>query len=279
MENEIENTIQNYETEISTYECLTQFRESLLNSIIKSLSIHAESNGLDAGCGIGFVTKLLAETVGENGHVIGLDLSKDFIHYAKNNNQTYNIQFIEGNVNSLQFDDNSFDWLWSVDTIWPGPKELGCPAENPLPIIKEFNRVIKPGGSVFILFWSSQKLLPGYPLLEARLNTTSSATAPFINGMEPKNHILNGRYWLEKVNFKDIIVKTYLGDIIAPLSKNDRHALNILFEMFWGESQSEVSKGDWKDFKRLCDPNSDDYILNNQHYYGFYTYTLFKGTK
>ena len=165
MENEIENTIQNYETAISTYECLTKFREPLLNSIIKSLSIPAESNGLDAGCGIGSVTKLLAETVGENGHVIGLDLSKDFIHYAKNNNQTDNIQFIEGNVNSLQFDENSFDWLWSVDTVWPGPKELGCPAENPLPIIKEFNRVIKQGGSVFILFWSSQKLLPCYPLL------------------------------------------------------------------------------------------------------------------
>jgi len=38
MENEIENTFQNYETEISTYECLSKFGEPLLNSIIKSLS-------------------------------------------------------------------------------------------------------------------------------------------------------------------------------------------------------------------------------------------------
>ena len=279
MENEIENTIQNFETEIHTYECLSKFRKSLLDSIIKSLSIPAESNGLDAGCGIGSVTKLLAETVGENGHVIGLDISKDFIQYAKNNNQTDNIQFIEGDINSLHFNDNSFDWLWSVDTVWPGPKELGCPAEDPLKIIEEFYRVIKPGGFVFILFWSSQKLLAGYPLLEARLNTTSSATAPSINGMKTINHILNGKYWLEKADFKDILVKTYLGDIIAPLSKNDRNALNILFQMFWGESESEVAEIDWKNFKRLCDPNTDNYILNNQHYYGFYTYTLFRGKK
>ena len=49
--------------------------------------------------------------------------------------------------------------------------------------------------------------------------------------------------------------------------------------MFWGESKSEITESDWKDFKRLYDPDSDDYILNNQHYYGFYTYTLFKGIK
>jgi len=279
MENKIKNTIQNYETEISTYECLSKFGEPLLNSIIKSLSIPAESHGLDAGCGIGFVTKLLAKTVRENGHVIGLDLSKDFIHYAKNNNQTNNIQFIEGNVNSLQFDDNSFDWVWSKDTVWPGQIKLGCPSEDPIKIIKEFNRVIKPGGCIFLLFWSSQKLLAGYPILEARLNTTSSATAPFIKGMKPTNHILNARYWLQKADFNDILVNTYLGDIIAPFSENDRNALNILFQMFWGESESEVSERDWKDFKRLCDETSNDYILNNQYYYGFYTYTLFKGTK
>lgn len=279
MENEIENTIQYLGTEIATYEGLSKFREPLLNSLIKSLNIPPGSNGLDAGCGIGSVTKLLAETVGENGHVIGIDLSNDFITYARNNNLTKNNQFKEGDINSLDFNDNSFDWLWSADTLWPGPKELGCPAEDPLPIIKEFYRVIKPGGSVFILFWSSQKLLPGYPLLEARLNTTSSATAPFIKGMKPINHILNARYWLEKADFKDISVKTYLGDIIAPLSKNDRNVLDFLFQMFWGESESEISEIDWKEFKRICDPNSDDYILNNQHYYGFYTYTLFKGIK
>lgn len=277
MENEKENTTEN--NEIAIYKCLTKFRKPLLNSIIKSLRIPTESNGLDAGCGIGSTTKMLSESVGKNGHVIGLDLSKDFIHYAKKNNITNNIHFIEGDVNSLSFDDNSFNWVWSADTIWPGPKELGCPAEDPVKIVKEFYRVIKPGGSVFILFWSSQKLLAGYPILEARLNTSSSATAPFIKGMNPINHILNGRYWLQKVKFTNILVKTYLGDIVAPLSENDQNALNGLFQMLWGESKSEISKDDWKDFKKLSDPDSYDYVLNNQYYYGFYTYTLFKGIK
>ena len=279
METEIENNVKNPALAIATYEYLNKFREPLLNHIIKSLDIPAKSRGLDAGCGIGYVTKVLAEQVGEKGQVIGLDLSREFIQYAKTKHQMDNIQFIEGDINSLEFDDNSIDWIMCIDTLWPGPKELGCPAEDPLTIIKEFYRVLKPGGSVFILFWSSQKLLPGYPLLEARLNTTASATAPFSNGMKPLHHILNGRYWLQNAGFTAISVKTYVGDITAPLSENDRTALTILFEMFWSESRSEVSKDDWEAFKRLCDPRLDDYILGNRYYYGFYTYTLFKGIK
>ena len=279
MQNKAEKVIKNLELEIFTYECLSKFREPLLNFIIKSLHLPAGSKGLDTGCGVGYVTKVLVEHVGENGQVIGLDLSREFIQYAKTKHQMDTIQFIEGDINSLPFDDNSFDWLMSVDTVWPGPKELGCPAEDPLMIIKEFYRVLKPGGSVFILFWSSQKLLPGYPILEARLNTTASATAPFSEGMKPLQHILNGRYWLQNAGFTAISVKTFLGDIIAPLTENDRTALHILFEMFWGGSRSEVSTDDWNEFKRLCDSSSDAYILDNRYYYGFYTYTLFKGIK
>lgn len=279
MKNEIENNNQREETEQFTYECLTKFREPLLSSMVHSLNIPDGSKGLDAGCAIGRITRLLAETVGQNGHVTGLDLSKDFIHYAEKNYRAENLRFAAGNIKTLPFDDYSFDWLWSMDTVWPGPEEFGCPAKDPLIILKEYDRVLKPGGSVFISFWSSQKLLPGYPLLEARLNTTSSAAAPFTKGMNPVNHFMNARYWFQEAGLSHIGVKTYSGDIVAPLHENDRQALYLLFQMLWGESEAEVSVRDWQDFKRLCDPASEDYILNNPHYYGFYTYTLFKGTK
>ncbi|MFX1451459.1 MAG: class I SAM-dependent methyltransferase [Promethearchaeota archaeon] len=267
------------ETDISSYEILTKFREPLIYRIIKSLNIPQGSKGLDAGCGIGSITKQLSEEIGENGYVTGLDLSKDFVSYAKNKYKTKNVEFEEGNINALPFNDNSFDWVWSADTVWPGPKELGCPSEDPLPIIKEYHRVIKPGGSIFLLFWSSQKLLPGYPILEAVLNNTSSATAPFTKTMNPNNHVLNASSWLEQSGFKNINVKTYLEDIAAPLSENDKKALKFLFQMFWGGAEAEIGKNDWKTFERIRDPSSSDYILNNKYYYGFYTYTLFNGMK
>jgi ubiquinone/menaquinone biosynthesis C-methylase UbiE len=277
MENNINTSNQNLNS-LQTYICLSEFRKPLFNSIINSLKLPNGSKGLDAGCGIGFYTKILAESAGDEGNVIGLDFSKEFITYA-NKNQVPNIQFEEGDVNSLHFKDNTFDWIWSADTVWPGPKELGCPNEDPTLIIKEFYRTLKPEGMLIILFWSSQKLLPGYPLLEARLNTTSGATAPFVNGMNPINHIMNAKHWLEKGGFKNISAKTFLVNINAPLDENTRNALNILFQMFWGESEGQVSKEDWNEFKRLCNPNSNDNVLNNPHYYGFYAYTVFIGIK
>ena len=43
------------------------------------------------------------------------------------------VSFREGDLNKLPFDDDTFDWVWSLDSLWPGPKEMGCPAEDPVP--------------------------------------------------------------------------------------------------------------------------------------------------
>jgi demethylmenaquinone methyltransferase/2-methoxy-6-polyprenyl-1,4-benzoquinol methylase len=56
-----------------------------------------------------------------------------------------------------------------------------------------------------------------------------------------------------------------------------RSALTALFDMRWGEAESEVSPKDWKLYKRLCQPGSKDFILNLPDYYAFFTYSLFCG--
>ena len=49
------------------------------------------------------------------------------------------ITFREGDVKELPFDDDSFDWAWSVDCVGYTPIE-------PLPLVKELARVVKPDG-------------------------------------------------------------------------------------------------------------------------------------
>jgi ubiquinone/menaquinone biosynthesis C-methylase UbiE len=265
--------------EISVFECLDEFRKPLIDTIIRSLNIPQGSRGLDAGCGTGFITGILAQQTGVKGSVTGLDLSEEHITYARRNSLRNNIKFLEGDINNLNFHDNAFDWIWSMDTVWPGPGESGCPAEGPSAIIKEFYRVIKPGGYVYLSYWSSQKLLPGYPLLEATLNTTSSATAPFVKGMDAANHFMNGGEWLREAGFNGISANTFTRDINAPLSENDQKALDILIQMLWGSAESELDSNDTEDFRSLYYRDSAKYILNKSHYYGFYTYTLFSGRK
>lgn len=264
---------------IEVFECLTSFRKTLFENIIDHLDLRSVSYGLDAGCATGGLTELIGRKIGSSGKVTGLDLSDEYIRYAKSKRSGGGIHFLKGDVTALPFSNNTFDWVWSADTVWPGPADLGCPAPEPKGIVNEYYRALKPGGSLYLVYWSSQKLLPGYPLLESRLNATTVASAPFGTGMEPKNHFMNARCWLEQAGFGNIRSKTFAGDFSGPLSENDKMALNILFRMLWGTSQSEVSPQDRKEFSELSDPGSDRYILNDPHYCGFYTYTLFSGDK
>ena len=72
--------------------------------------------------------------------------------------------------------------------------------------------------------------------------------------------------------------RTFVGDVQAPLSDDIRTALLSLFQMLWGERQPEVSREDWAEYQRLCQPDSPDYILNLSDYYGFFTYSMFRAS-
>jgi demethylmenaquinone methyltransferase/2-methoxy-6-polyprenyl-1,4-benzoquinol methylase len=216
----------------------------------------------------------LAEAIGADGHVTGLDISADFLTHARIIAKKYDllkrVSFQQGDVNHLPFEDNTFDWAWSVDCVGYAPME-------PLPLLKELVRVVKPGGTVALLMWSSQKLLPGYPLLEAHLNATAAGIAPFKEGKEPKLHFMRLLGWLAAAGLQDLKAHTYVGNVYAPLHDDIRSALTALFNMRWGEAESQVSSKDWKQYLRLCQPDSKDFILNLPDYYAFFTYSLFQG--
>lgn len=249
-------------------------REPTLRLAIQALQLPSGSRGLDAGCGIGFPALLLAEAVGPAGHVTGLDLSAEFLLCAKEivekAGMSEQISFREGDVREIPFDDDTFDWAWSSDCVGYAPLE-------PLPLLKELARVVKPGGSVALLAWSSQMLLPGYPLLEARLNATSAGLAPFTRGKRPELHFLRALGWFRHLGLDEPWVRTFAGHAYAPLTDELRSALIALFEMRWPGAESELTGKDRAQYRRLCLPESPDLILNRPDYYAFFTYSLFCG--
>ncbi|KPK67964.1 methyltransferase type 11 [candidate division TA06 bacterium SM1_40] len=251
-------------------------REPVIRRAIEALQLPSGSQGLDAGCGIGSHALLLADAVSPAGHVTGLDISPDFLARAEEtagkSGLSERVSFQKGDVKELPFDDNSFDWIWSVDCV-------GYPAGESVSLLDELVRVTKPGGTVAILGWSSQQLLPGYALLEARLNAACSGIAPFVRGRRPELHFPRALGWFRGAGFEEPTVQTFVGDVHAPLTDEVRSALVSLFDMCWPGAQSDLTQEDWAAYQRLSQPESPDFILNLPDYYAFFTYSMFCGKK
>jgi ubiquinone/menaquinone biosynthesis C-methylase UbiE len=262
-------------------ESVHRLTEPAVRSAISALNLPKGSQGLDAGCGVGDHTLWLAESVSPAGQVTGVDISEECIQQAEKASRPGDLEgedsFLCADLRSLPFDGGVFDWTWCADTLWVGPESSGLPISDPSSILNELVRVVKPGGTVALLFWSSQKLLPGHPLLEARLNATQAANFPYSEKTEPETHIMRALGWLRAAGLQEPKALTFVANAQAPLDNTTRKALTASFQMFWGKARSELKPGDWAEFQRLCMPNSSDFILNLPDYYSFITYTLFFG--
>ena len=95
---------------------------------------------LDAGCGPGSVTCGLAEAVAP-GDVIGIDLSEDVLEQARaiaGERKAANASFQTGDVYALDFADDAFDVVFA--------NQLLQHLADPPAALREFRRVLKPGG-------------------------------------------------------------------------------------------------------------------------------------
>lgn len=251
-------------------------RTSTVGAMIASLRLPESSSGLDVGCGVGLQCLQMVQAVGEAGHVTGLDNSAEMLAYGagmvKQAGLDGRISFREGDIHRLPFADETFDWAWSCDCVGYGPWDT--PA-----LVKEMARVIKPGGMLALAAWSSEKLLPGYPGLEARLQATAAGLAPFSEGRIPELHFMRGLGWFRELGFKEPRADSFAGSVAAPLSDEIRAALADLFAMRWPDVTTELSAEDAALFNRLCRADSPDYILDNPDYTAFFTYAMFSGVK
>ncbi len=91
---------------------------------------------LDLGSGTGFFTDLLA---GSYKKVIGLDFSKDMLHFAAQARDKH-ISWIQADAHKIPLQDNSIDLIYSNLVIqWCEPLDVA---------VDEMLRVLKPGGLI-----------------------------------------------------------------------------------------------------------------------------------
>ncbi len=94
------------------------------------------------GTGAGFLALLFAEM----GHkVTGIDLSEGMLERAKHNaqNMGLEIDFFHGDAENLPFEDGSFDLVTNKFLLWT--------LQQPACAVREWKRVLKPGGRIFAI--------------------------------------------------------------------------------------------------------------------------------
>jgi ubiquinone/menaquinone biosynthesis C-methylase UbiE len=246
-----------------------------IRQAVTALQVPRGSTGLDAGCGAGNHVDLLLERMGPSGRLAALDISEDNLAWASaHHGQQARVDWVLGDIRKLPFADASFDWVWCADVLWPGAL-----TQDPGGVLAEFRRVLRPGGTVALVYWSSQTLLPGYPVLEAKLNEAFVRTVPYLAGVSPKLHFLRAGSWLKEAGFAGPQARTFLAEIETPQTPGARQALAECYAMFWGDLAGRVDKADWQLYQRLCNIDSPDFIAGTPGYYAFLTYTLFQAQK
>ncbi len=107
---------------------------------------------LDIGCGRGDVSFLLADMVGPEGTVLGLDLDENALKVARersNENNLTNVDFIKSNLNALSIDNVQYDAIVGRRVLMylPDPRRL----------ISELSGMLKIGG--IMIFQESDSTL------------------------------------------------------------------------------------------------------------------------
>ncbi len=99
-----------------------------------------EAHVLDVGCGAGIPTANFLVKKGIK--VTGIDLSDTMLRLAREN--VPNAEFIKKDINEINFDENIFDGVVSVYTLFHLPKK------NHFLIFKKLYEILKPGGILLI---------------------------------------------------------------------------------------------------------------------------------
>ncbi len=103
---------------------------------------------LDVCCGTGGLTSLLANRAGDDGVLIGVDLSPGMIETARRKTGSPVVGFEIANSESLPFSRNEFDTAFVSLGLHEMPEAARCNT------LKEIHRILKAGGNLFVLDYS-----------------------------------------------------------------------------------------------------------------------------
>ncbi len=117
----------------------------VVKDFIDYFKLNENSSILDIGAGKGFMVKDFKDAL-PNARVLGIDISK----YSVDNSMAEIKEFMSvGNANNLEYEDNSFDLVISINTIH------NLPLDECKYSLKEISRVSKKDSFIIVDSWNN----------------------------------------------------------------------------------------------------------------------------
>jgi SAM-dependent methyltransferase len=243
-----------------------------LRRVFADLNPPSQGTALDLGCGAGLGTALLAERMGPQVTLVGLDLSSAHLLAAR---RRHTLPLVQGDAERLCFRDGVFDFIWSCNTV----NHLADGAAR----LRAFRRHLRGGGRLVL---AQSGLLP---------EMFFAWDAPLDDAVRAACHrYYRERYGLQVADtagvraivslmraaaYDDVVVRTYVLERTQPLTQADREYFQeAVFDGVWGHKiWPYLDSEDKEKLRRNCDPASPDYCLDRGDFHHIQTLTVCEG--
>ena len=209
------------------------------------------------------------------GQVTGLDASDMHLNKAagviSQNGIGELVTLVKADLfTELPFEDDSFDIIWLSDVLFPD--DFGYEIDT---TIRKLHEKLKPGGTIAIFYgnWLRLSLLPGYSILEHSISIANEKGKSVNFTWLPVVHPENALTWLRNSGFVNCRNNYHTSSYQTPLSENIKryihwHLTTIYRKAIEFKSEDfQISESMIKEFEKITDNNSIDYILNKKDYH------------
>jgi SAM-dependent methyltransferase len=256
------------------FEAYHRVREPVYRAIVADAHLAADAVMLDAACGDAFYSRLIADMLGRDAHIVAVDRNPALLRSQSIPDRA--ILLCYGDLEQIGLKHGAFDVIWLCRSMHA--------ALDPLRRLSALVPLLRPGGKLIVI----ENDLAHCPILswpadfEGRIQ---AALHQHLHSRSPDGASIEryhaGRHlpaWLKQVGLRHVSIHTYPVEDVAPMTDDVetywKLAMDYLGKLIW----PFLSPGDRRAYSRAFDPESPDYLLDRPGFYCLEPITVGCGT-
>jgi ubiquinone/menaquinone biosynthesis C-methylase UbiE len=160
--------------------------------VLAAMALHSGETIADVGAGTGYFSLPLAQAVGPHGKLYAVDAQEEMLALLRqklDEAALANVELIHAEANNTRLPASCCDLVFAAN-IWHEFDDHAA-------VVREFARVLKPGGRIAVLDWRTDVEPVAGPPLEHRLDSSHAVDALRSSGFQKVTSANVGLYsWL-----------------------------------------------------------------------------------